>query len=496
MGNFKSLDRFTRLAFFVIIAGILLRFVLAIPYHVAGDACWHISNARFMADSLSIPFLEPLGRDQPFWPPPLFHIVIAIFFKIFGIFGTEIANFGLKLVSPIVSSFLLVVSYLMFRELFSKKIAFYGTVFMTFIPISIDYGVFAYADGLLTLLILASIYFALKNRVWIASFSLGLAMLTKYTSMFAIPALIYILYTKNRKSFIKNFSIFALTTAAISLPWYIRNWIYLKNPVYPILNSLFGGIEIGATYSGFEISKLLSFNSILFPFFELFGAPDGNVTIAFIFNSPYILPLVSIWIVAIIIFSIPVFFGRLSRESRNVSLFLAVPFMLAAVLHIMNVGWSTGRRLMPIIIVLAFLWANGIENLNKRLKNPKHSGLMFLIIIVIISGLVISEAAKIGIASNSWNSYNEDFRWARENTPKDALFVAGGQCLSYNLERFAYQPFPDNMQDVDYIWFNQNFWLDGKSILDSKQLESFNELDTELVYENKATHTRIYKIIP
>ena len=47
----KNLDKYTKLAIIVIIIAGLVRFFLALIYHVSGDACWHFSAGRFIAEN-------------------------------------------------------------------------------------------------------------------------------------------------------------------------------------------------------------------------------------------------------------------------------------------------------------------------------------------------------------------------------------------------------------------------------------------------------------
>ena len=64
----KKLDKYEKYALIAIIIAIILRFSLIGTYAVSGDACWHMSAARFMANNYQIPLFEPIGRDEPFWP--------------------------------------------------------------------------------------------------------------------------------------------------------------------------------------------------------------------------------------------------------------------------------------------------------------------------------------------------------------------------------------------------------------------------------------------
>ncbi len=75
----------------------------------------------------------------------------------------------------------------------------------------------------------------------------GLAMGLKYTS-FVTPLIIagFILWysrstSRNSRSVFANLTAFALPALLIAAPWYIKNWLFTGNPVYPFLFDVFGG---------------------------------------------------------------------------------------------------------------------------------------------------------------------------------------------------------------------------------------------------------------
>ena len=97
----KNLDKYTKLAIIVIIIGTLIRFSLASMHHISGDACWQASNAIYMAENNKFPLFEFFGRDEPFWAPPFFHVVTAVIYKIFMNFDKSVADFAIKMISPL-----------------------------------------------------------------------------------------------------------------------------------------------------------------------------------------------------------------------------------------------------------------------------------------------------------------------------------------------------------------------------------------------------------
>ena len=99
---------------------------------------------------------------------------------------------------------------------------------------------------------------------------------------------------------------------------------------------------------------------------------------------------------------------------------------------------------------------------------------------------------KVKFAANSWDSYKEDFEWVRENTNQNSIFIAEGQCIPYNIERTSLYATEENLGKANYVWINQNFKLDVRSILTNEKLQSVKSKNYDVAYEDKRTGTRIY----
>ncbi len=488
INKIKRLDKYTKLAIIVIILAIIMRFSLISLYTVSGDACWHFSVSRFIGDNAQIPLFEPLGRNEPFWAPPLFHIIAALFSSIFSVFGSD---FGLKLVAPLFGSMSLIVSYLILRKFLNEKALFYSILFMSFIPIFIDYSILGYVESMLTFFVLLSIYFALNHHLVLSSISIGLAILTKYHGIFVIPVILFIVYKNcNKKLVLRNSAIVSVIPIIISLPWFIRNWILLGNPIWPFLNFIFKGFEQQA-YSTLDITHLFSINTYIATHLGFFGIPDGNYNTLFFIDIPYLPVLFSVFLVATIIFIIPLLFG-LRTNRGSIFYMLLLSYGILFVPYIINVGPFVSRILLPAIISLAFFYGIGMERITAKYKIKT---LFPLIIIIISAGFVITEAAKFTIASKSWDFYNEDFNWVKSNTNKDDVFIVGSQCIQYHIDRTSLFPSDLKTDNYNYIWVNQNFRLDKRSILSKEYLQEIESKNKDLVYENQKTSTKIYKLI-
>jgi 4-amino-4-deoxy-L-arabinose transferase-like glycosyltransferase len=477
----KKLGKYEKYAIIVIILAIIIRFSLIAVYAVSGDACWHFSVSKFIGNNMSIPLSEPLGRDEPFWAPPLFHIVASFFYQLFG-------DGGLKLISPIFGSLALVMSYMILRKFLNGKALFYAVLFLSFIPIAIDYSILGYVESMLTFFVLLSIYLALNRYLILSSISAGLAILTKYSGVFVIPVLILIAYKNySRRKFLKNVAVTSIIPVVIGLPWLIRNWVLLGNPVWPFLNSVFHGLEQKA-YSTIDITQLFSIKTYIATYLGFFGVPDGNYSSLSLINIPLLPVLFTIFIIGTLVFIAPLLFG-MTKNKGDIFYMLLISYSILFFLYVINVGPLVSRILLPAIISLAFFYGIGMERIMARYKLRT---LLPLLVLLISAGFVITEAAKFTIASRSWDFYQEDFNWVKSNTNKDDVFIVGGQCISYHIDRTSLFPSEIKTGSYDYIWINQDFRLDKRSILSEEDFQEIENKNKELVYDNQKTGTKIY----
>ena len=490
--RFNRLEKYTKYSVLVIAVFSLVVLSLTSIHHVSGDGCWYIPAGKFIANNYKIPLFEPLGRDEPFWSPPLYHIFVAFVYYVFSYANNNVANFAVKFVSSVFGILSLIFLFLLIRKLINVKIAFYSTVFLAFIPIFIDYSVLSYVESTLVFFAILSVYFLINGRFALAGMSAGLSILTKYNGVFILPVLLYVLYKKFDKNTLKrNALIIVMIPMLIALPWFIRNWVLLGNPIWPFLNFIFGGFP-SKSYATLDLSRLVQYNLPLFTYLGVFGVPDGNYSVFSFLDIPYFGLLLTVWLIGTLIFIIPLFLGFFTEASKNQKEIIVVwiaSYLILFFLYVMNVGWAVSRMILPAFPAIAVFWAFGIEKLqiNEKLKKS-FAVLLFLV----IAGFILAGYVKFSISASQWNYYKEDFDWVKANTDSNSVFISNGQCVPYNIERTSLYANDENLKRADYIWVNQNFRLDRVSMLDENILKSMQAKNYKIAYSNKETGTIIY----
>ena len=256
------------------------------------------------------------------------------------------------------------------RQLWDNSIAWDVLLILLTMPSLLWLASWAYTDYALTFAGLATLYSLWKWQgtqkngwLFISGIMAGVAVSVKYTG-FVVPltgVLLVVFWEQGMLQQLKKVVYFSATTILVASPWYLRNWIWMGNPLYPfIFEGRFWDSFLAQSYSasgsgiGLDPVKLLTL-----PLTATLGTQDMNFFDGRI--GPFILilfPLV-LW----------VFWESLQEQSgRRSSLFVIGLFSFVSI-----VAWIVGvinsaslfqtRLLFPALIPSAIPLALGLNSL-------------------------------------------------------------------------------------------------------------------------------------
>jgi hypothetical protein len=510
MGDKQSLDVYTKLTLAVIIFSFLVRLALAIVYNPSGDGCWYSSAAAFIAEHGKLPAFEHIGREVYSYPP-LYPILAAISYLIFGFLNSSIAFYGIRVLNPIFSALGLWVVFLIASRITNKKTAFYATLFVAFLPTHIYHGYLPYLEALSSLLAALTVYLLLKGRFWLGAVTFGLTGLSVPYWFAMVPVVIFFLCISYRTllaKFVRTILFFTVSMAMLA-PFWIRNYVLFHNPVYPYLVSVFGGVQM--PYSTATISNTIAMpgisslsNFIIKSYLGLFGVPNGEPANLFFFSIPFMKILLAGWLAATIIYFAPLAYGTFVMAKSKLSsgaAKLVMVWMLSCLAVPLFASFVPGYGVHIRYVLLAspaigIIAAKGLESLEKYFTARTLRIAAILVFTGIVFGFVAVEAVKSVYAAKMWSSYSEDFSWVKQNTPNDALFIAPpDQCYPYYLDRPEISPGNLNWilknTDASYAWVNPEY-RPSLARFSNDELTLIEE-NAIIAYNNTRTGTVIYK---
>ena len=204
-------------------------------YHLTGPALY-VAQGRITALDINIPHLVF---------PSLMEMLFGLGLLLRGDGAAKLLHlaYGLLLAALV---------YRLSRRWQGEKAAGWSLLLLAAMPMVAVLAAWAYNDLALAFYQLAALYALLAwretgRRGWLMVGGVlgGLALGLKYTA-FPLPlvGMAYLFWlshtgeTRETRFFGKNLVSYAALTGLVSLPWYLRNWAFTGNPVYPFL---FGG---------------------------------------------------------------------------------------------------------------------------------------------------------------------------------------------------------------------------------------------------------------
>lgn len=168
-------------------------------------------------------------------------------------FGNDIAPKLIHFTFALLTGFLI---YIYLKQKLNRVYALLGGLFFLSIPIIIKLSITVYVDlgliffttaSLLLLFLWTERRYQLRYLVLSALFC-GLAVGTKYNGLIALlllSAFAPLLYSRTAETKASNLAaikygaLFLLTALLIAAPWFIRNYIWTANPLFPLFDTVF-----------------------------------------------------------------------------------------------------------------------------------------------------------------------------------------------------------------------------------------------------------------
>ena len=130
------------------------------------------------------------------------------------------------------------------RQLWDNSIAWDVLLILLTMPSLLWLASWAYTDYALTFAGLATLYSLWKWQgtqkngwLFISGIMAGVAVSVKYTG-FVVPltgVLLVVFWEQGILQQLKKVVYFSATTILVASPWYLRNWIWMGNPIYPFI---------------------------------------------------------------------------------------------------------------------------------------------------------------------------------------------------------------------------------------------------------------------
>jgi len=442
--------------FYLIFIAIALRFIFAAFYTFSGDACWHLSAARFFSEYGRLPLFERIGRNMPFWTPPLFHILAGLIMKLFSFAGKNISDFLVKMLSPLLNAFGIYYAFKLYKKLrLNKAMIFFSMLFFCLTPMSLYLGYLPYLDAIVASILVISIFFFVDGRYLLSGIFFGLSNLTKYNAAPMAPLFLWLIYIKlfrqREHGWLTKSLCFILPAGVLGLFIYVRNFLLFSNPVFITAAPV-------ANLSGFFDPK--TYFTLYLGLLSVPASHSTNLEIV----THYSLSLLVIWFILSTLYFLPMLYGffrfRYIDQKRFIiaGLFGYILFFIFVLFY--RASEIRLRYFLPMFIFLSIIWAQGITSIFSFVKrNRIFRSAVLAVLFVCVAMFILQEPVKLYIGHKSWESYDAVFSWADKNIPKNATVLELddlNQCLSYHLfDRTLIWEFePEKIAAADplYIW--------------------------------------------
>jgi hypothetical protein len=398
--------------------------IVAYP-SVEGDSlAYGVNYAKIIFEKGKIPLIAgpSIGLEMSANYPPGVQLLAVYLYILAG----NPNDFYYRIIQPIFGLATIIVTYKFAMIVTKNKTASVFAIFiLSAIPVFWELFICETYLMYLALMMTLSVYFffkaynsndsVAKKYEIIGALFCGFSALTSYMGLFSFGILL--LYTINRRMDAKGFVRLVILSSCVILPWYMRNFLLLGNPVYP-----FFGI-------GNYLDPLLFRSSTQHFQNWLKISPFYMVSIISKLGA-------GILLVAII---------YLTFAKPKHFLIILPLYLLFAGVSIMAVHLPFPRYLIMALPALAIILSVGIKSLLARHSLATNVAVIIIILPILISSIAMfpyvnSVKPTSAIGNDKWNYlsqvYEEAYawKWINENTPQNAR-IATYDIKTYYIDR-------------------------------------------------------------
>ncbi len=209
---------------------------LALLYALLPPTAWDAIQYHLIGPQLTLaqgritPPPDNLSLSNPALVETLYLLVMALK----GDVATQLVHFGYLLLA-------LGLVMTLAQRYFSTRAGWLAVGLLLAVPSVWLVATWAYSDMALMFYTLAALTLVISYRekgrtsdAALAGVFAGMALGEKFTAAFVALALV-LLIARPRRTALWPSAVFVICAAIVASPWYIRNWIFLGNPIYPFI---------------------------------------------------------------------------------------------------------------------------------------------------------------------------------------------------------------------------------------------------------------------
>ncbi|MBU1054754.1 MAG: glycosyltransferase family 39 protein [Proteobacteria bacterium] len=432
-------------------------------------------------------------------------------------FGNDIAPKYIHFIFGLLTA-LLIYRYL--KKRINKTYALFGAIFFLSIPVIVKLSITAYVDLGLIFFSTASIIFLFKwiesdfriKHLIVSALFCGLALGTKYNAIivfFLLSVFVVFAYIRtydhgeNKPESAKSFKvmyfgiIFIIVSLLVFSPWMARNYIWTKNPVYPLYNNFFKKLDTkpiiqkpynnnllnkeknkikSKKWSHFATRKVIYHESLtkilLIPLRIFFEGEDGEPIHFDGKLSPFLLILP--------------FFAFIAFKKDDKSIKIEKTMLLSfSILYILFAFFKIDMRIRyiaPVIPPLIILSAMGLHNIFLSLSTrfSFFSRRIYQYCLIVFIGVIVFSNVLYIIKQFD---YVKPFGYLSGKVSRDEYIER--YCSEYPAFKYANNNLPNNAKILCLFLGNRRYYSNKNVIFGENLLKSSVKSSDGIIYDMK-----------